>query len=86
MSIVTVKDLLRYALTRKPVWAFVLNGLGWKGEIMNFEIQQSEMVLLNQISSEELAEVLVELIRNDREVQRAILEVLWACPNVVTRI
>jgi hypothetical protein len=29
-------------------------------------IQQSEMVLLNQVSKEELAKDLVELIKNDR--------------------
>ena len=53
---------------------------------MNVETQQSEMVLLNQMSKEEFATVLVELIKDDRELQRAILEVVWNCPNIVTQI
>ena len=53
---------------------------------MNFEKQQAEVVLLNQIGKEELIKVLVELIKNNRELQRVILEVAWACPNIVTQI
>lgn len=53
---------------------------------MSFETQQSEVVLLNQMDKEELAKVLVELIKNNRELQRVILEVAWACPNIVTQI
>jgi len=59
---------------------------GWRGEIMNIETQKSEMVLLNQVSKEELAKVVVELIKNDREVQRAILDLAFSCPNIVTQI
>jgi len=62
------------------------NGSGWRGEIMNIETQKSEMVLLNQVSKEELAKVVVELIKNDREVQRAILDLAFSCPNIVTQI
>ena len=53
---------------------------------MNIEAQQSEMLLLNRISKEELAKALVELIKNDREVQRAILNLAFSCPNIVTQI
>ncbi len=53
---------------------------------MNFEKQQSELVLLNRIGKEELAKALVELIKNDREVQRAILNLAFSCPNIVTQI
>ena len=53
---------------------------------MNSEKQQSELVLLNQMDKEELAKALVELIKNDREVQRAILNLAFSCPNIVTQI
>jgi len=53
---------------------------------MNFEKQRSESVLLNQISKDELAKVLLELINDDREVQRAILNLAFSCPNIVTQI
>ena len=65
---------------------FVWNGSGWGGDIINFQTQQSDLVLLNQVSKEELAKVLVELIKDDRELRRAILEVVWSCPNIVTQI
>ena len=53
---------------------------------MNFEKQQSELIFLNQISKDELAKVVVELIKDSRKLQRAILEVVWNCPNIVTQI
>ena len=53
---------------------------------MNIEKQQAEVVFLNRISKEELAKALVELIKNDREVQRAILNMAFSCPNIVTQI
>lgn len=53
---------------------------------MSFEKQQAELVFLNQIGKDELAKVLVELIKNDREVQRAILNLAFSCPNIVTQI
>ena len=82
----TVKRLPSYGSIRKLVWVYVLNGSGWRGDIMNFEKQQSEMVLLNRISKDELAEVVVELIKDSRELRRAILEVVWNCPNIVMQI
>jgi len=53
---------------------------------MNTETQQSEMIMLNRISKEELTRALVELIKNDHEVQRAILNLAFSCPNIVTQI
>ena len=53
---------------------------------MNIEAQQSEMLLLNRLGKEELAKVLVELIKNDREIQKAILNLAFSCPNIVTQI
>ncbi|MHC4582051.1 MAG: hypothetical protein ACYS14_11390 [Planctomycetota bacterium] len=53
---------------------------------MNVEKQQSEMILLSQICTEELAKVLAELVKDSQELRRAILEVVWNCPNIVTRI
>ncbi len=53
---------------------------------MNFEEQPLELVLLNQISKKELAKVVVELIKDSRELRKAILEVIWNCPNIVTQV
>lgn len=82
----TVKLLLRYGSIRKSDLAFVWNGSGWRGEIMNTETQQSEMIMLNRISKEELARALEELIKSDHKVQRAILNLAFSCPNIVTQI
>ena len=86
MSIVIAQHLLRYGSIRKSDLASGWNGSGWRGEIMSFEKQQAEMVVLNHISKDELAKVLVKLIRNDREVQKAILNLAFSCPNIVTQI
>ncbi len=53
---------------------------------MSFEKQHTETVLLNHTSKNELAKVLVDLIKNDREVRRAILNLAFTCPNIVTQI
>jgi hypothetical protein len=53
---------------------------------MNFEKQPSELVLLNQIRRDELAKIVVELIKDNCELRRAILEVVWNCPNIVTQV
>ena len=82
----TAKRLLRHGSIRNGGLVCVLNGSGWGGEIMTFEKQQSELVLLNQISKDQLAKVVVELIKDSRELRRAILEVVWNCPNIVTRV
>lgn len=82
----TAKHLRRYGSIREPALVSGSNGSGWGGEIMNIEKQQSKVVLLSQIGKEELAEVLVELIKNNREVQRAILNLAFFCPNIVTQM
>jgi len=82
----TAKHLQNYGSIRKPALVSVLNGSGWGGEIMSIGTQQSETVLLSQISKEELARILAELIKNDRKVQKAILNLAFSCPNIVTQI
>ncbi len=81
-----VKHRQRYGSIRKPASVSVLNGSGWGGESMNLETQQSEVVLLNQMDKDEFAKVVVELIKDSRELRRAILEVVWNCPNIVTQV
>jgi hypothetical protein len=78
--------MLRYGSIRKWVLDSGWNGSDWRGNTMSFEKQQAELVFLNQIGKDELAKVLVELIKNDREVQRAILNLAFSCPNIVTQI
>ncbi len=53
---------------------------------MSFEKQQAVAVLLNQTDKDEFARIMVELIKDSRELRRAILEVVWNCPNIVTQI
>ena len=53
---------------------------------MSRETQQSELILLNQINKEELAKIIVAVIEDSRELQRAILEVVWNCLNILTQI
>ena len=53
---------------------------------MESETQQSETILLNRIGKENFVELLANLIRENPKLQRAILEIVWSCPNVVTQI
>ena len=53
---------------------------------MKVGVQQAEMVLLNDMSKEELAKIAVELIRDSKELRRAILDVVWNCPIIVTQV
>jgi hypothetical protein len=53
---------------------------------MSFQKQHAETIVLNNISKEELGRLLVELIENDRDVRRAILNLALSCPNIVTQI
>ena len=48
--------------------------------------QLAETAGMSDAVREELAWLLVELVRKDGRVQKAVLELLWSCPNVVTRI
>ena len=61
----------------------VLNGFNCGGDIMKFEKQRSGLVLLNEMSREELGRVLVALIKRDRKVRMAIIELVLASPYVV---
>ena len=47
------------------------------------EIQQSELVLINQMSKEQLAEVMAELIKSNPKVISALYNVICSCPNLV---
>lgn len=73
-------------IDKKTGWVCGLSGSSWGGDIMKVEIQRLELALLDQTTPEELAEVLVELIKNNREIQRAILGEVWKCPNVLKQI
>ena len=53
---------------------------------MESAIQSSKLVLTEQIDKNEFAKVLIELIKNDWEVQKDILNFACSCPNIVTRI
>lgn len=50
---------------------------------MKYENQRSGLVLLNEMSREELGEVLVALIKNDRQVRMAIINLVLASPYIV---
>ena len=53
---------------------------------MNAETQKSELVLINQMSKEEFGKVVLDLIRTNGEVRQAIINLVCACPNVLTEI
>ncbi len=53
---------------------------------MSTETQQSELVLMNQISKEELAKVVSELIRENGEVRMAIIKLACASPYIRTQM
>lgn len=48
--------------------------------------QDLELVSLNGISKEEFVRLLVDLINNDQEVRKAILNLAFSCPNIVTQV
>ena len=50
---------------------------------MVFENQRTELALLSQMSREELGKVVVALIKSNREVRMAIIELVLASPYVV---
>ena len=61
----------------------VLNGLSCGGDIMRFENQRSGLVLLNEMSRDELSKALVALIKKDRKVRMAIINLVLASPYIV---
>lgn len=53
---------------------------------MSTETQQSELVLINQISKEKLAKVVSELIRENEEVRMAIINLACTSPYIKTQM
>ena len=58
------------------------------GEVikMSTETQQSELVLINQISKEKLAKVVTELIRENEEIRMAIINLACTSPYIETQM
>ena len=50
---------------------------------MRFENQRSGLVLLNEMSRDELSKALVALIKKDRKVRMAIINLVLASPYIV---
>ena len=50
------------------------------------KVQQSELVLVNQLSKEELARVVIELIRNNERVRMAIINLACTSPYIKTQM
>jgi len=50
------------------------------------EIQEAKVVLANEINKEELAKAVSEIIRKNSNVRQAIINLVCACPNVMTEI
>ena len=48
--------------------------------------QQSELVLVDQLSKEELARVIIELIRNNERVRMAIINLACTSPYIKTQM
>ena len=53
---------------------------------MSTETQQSELVLVNQMSKEELAKVVSQLIRENAEVRMAIINLACSSPYIKTQM
>ena len=56
------------------------------GGVMKMETQQSELVLTNQMSKEEFAQAIIELIRTNQEVRMAIINLACASPYIKTQM
>ena len=60
-----------------------MSGALWHGgDIMNSTI----LIGNEQMDKEEFARFLVDAIRNDEEVRKAILGLAYSCPGIVTQI
>ena len=53
---------------------------------MNGQMSLTEARKMTDEEREIFGRVLIELLKKDSKVQRAVLEIVWACPNVVTQI
>ena len=48
--------------------------------------QQSELVLVDQLSKEDIARVVIELIRNNERVRMAIINLACTSPYIKTQV
>ena len=53
---------------------------------MNGQTSVADALAMTDEQKEAFASALIELLKKDSKVQRAVLEIVWACPNVVTQI
>lgn len=53
---------------------------------MKMETQQSELMLMNQMSKEEFAKAVSELIRKNEEVRMAIINLACTSPYIKTQM
>jgi hypothetical protein len=80
-----VRHRLRFGSIGRPGWVCACDGSVFGGKIMDEITRQLELLLLGQMSNEELARVLVGLIQSSPGLRKAILSVVGACPNIVTK-
>jgi len=59
-----------------------------RSEVMKVKSEMCSpmQVILEESSKERFAKLIVELVREDRDLRKAILEVALSSPNVVTEI
>ena len=50
---------------------------------MESKNQSMELILLDKINTEEFAQVLVNLVKNNREVRKVIMELVLTSPYIV---
>ena len=48
--------------------------------------QKTETVMLSGVSKEELGRMIAELVRDNRDVQKALIDIMCCSPNIVTQI
>jgi len=53
---------------------------------MESEAKVIEPMLMQQMSKEHLTKLLMDLVNSSPKLRRAILQVVWTCPNIVKRI
>ena len=57
-------------------------------EVVRMDLKLSEpgQIELKEMSKEDLAKVMVELIRSDGRLRSVIMDIVFSCPNIVTQI
>ena len=53
---------------------------------MNGQMSAAEAFVMTDEQREIFVKALIELLKKDSKVQRAVLEIVWACPNIVMQI